>query len=74
MARDGSAPPAGFVAFVARRAPGVRLAAHALTGNDRLAESFASELFSAVALRWARLRHGGDEATGGGADAYLDRI
>ncbi|HZN20533.1 MAG TPA: hypothetical protein VFB84_20435 [Micromonosporaceae bacterium] len=74
MARDGSAPPADFVAFVARRAPGVRLAALALTGNDRLAESFAGDLFSAVALRWPRLRHTGDESAGGGADAYLDRI
>lgn len=90
MERDGSAAPNDFIAFVARRAPGVRLAAHALTGNDRLAETFANDLFSAVALRWRRLtRSGGEPAgtgepawagtgakttAGGGADAYLDRL
>lgn len=75
MTRDVTGPPAEFVAFVGRRAPGLRAAAHALSGNDRLAESLVDDLLGAVALRWRWLgfteRRMGRP---GAADAYLDRI
>jgi len=75
MARTPSAPPEDFVEFVERRDAGLRLAAHALTGNDRLAESLVQDLLAATAARWRRLTRS-EDSTGraSGADGYLDRI
>jgi hypothetical protein len=75
MTRDVTGPPAEFVAFVGRRAPGLRAAAHALSGNDRLAESLVDDLLGAIALRWRWLGFT-ERRMGrvGAADAYLDRI
>ncbi|HET6212984.1 MAG TPA: hypothetical protein VFE14_08945 [Micromonosporaceae bacterium] len=75
MAREPAVPPAEFVAFVERRAPGLRAAAHALSGNDPLAESLVDDLLAATALRWRWFRFT-ERRTGrtGAADAYLDRI
>jgi len=75
MTRNAAGPPEEFVAFIAHRAPGLRTAAHALTGNDRLAEGLVDDLLGAVAGRWrwfafTRRRFGREDAPG----RYLDRL
>ena len=74
MAREPGTPPEEFVAFVERRGTGLRLAAHVVTGNDRVAESLVRDLLAATALRWRRLTRVTDPPGRPGADAYLDRI
>ncbi len=75
MTRTAAGPPDEFVAFVERRAPGLRAAAHSLSGNDRLVESFVDDLLGAVAARWRWLGFT-ERRLGrvGAADAFLDRI
>ena len=71
MARTPSAPPEDVVEFVERRDAGLRLAAHALTGNVRLAESLVQDLLAATAARWRRLTRSEDSTgrAGGGGSA-----
>jgi hypothetical protein len=73
----GSAAPADFTNWVARRLPPLEHAARQLTGDDAQAAALARELLGLVAMRWSRLR--GNDAEhhappGAAADRLLQRL